>query len=361
MSTPKVAKITNAGLAAANDADIEGVQIQITHIAFGDGAAYTPTGTETALVNERQRVPITGYVRLSNTAHKVLGEVIATTVDNEYSCTEIGFFLSDGTLFAVYSPGTGNIVYIDSEVSFVASFTLNLSGVPTGSVTVTVDPTASATLALIAAHETSLSAHAPLLGPRGIQAFSTPGAHTFTVPANVWSLDAEAWGGGGGGAKGSSAAHGEGGGSGAYARKVLSVEPGATVSITVGAGGVSYTGSGGAAGNGGDTTLSVTIDGVATVVTAGGGEGATVVVADGGSRGTGGTATGGDINISGQNGADGVDGTMPSGIGGSAPFGGNGGLPDAVSNSAAQWPGGGGAGGAVAASDGANGGVILKW
>jgi hypothetical protein len=361
MSTPKVAKITNAGIAAANDADTQGVQIQITHIAFGDGAAYTPTGTETALVNERKRVAIAGYVRISNTAHKVLAEVVAE-IGQEFWCTEIGFFLSDGTLFAVFSPGADNtIVYIGSEVSFVPSYTLNLSGVPSGSVTVTVDPTASATLALLAAHETSFSAHAPLLGPRGIQAFSTPGAHAFTVPDNVWSLDAEAWGGGGGGAKGSGAAHGEGGGSGAYARKVLSVEPGATVSITVGAGGGSYTGSEGAAGDGGDTTLSVTIDGVTTVVTAGGGEGATIVSADGGSRGSGGTATGGDINISGQNGADGVDGTMPSGIGGSAPFGGNGGLPDAVSNSAAQWPGGGGAGGAVAASDGANGGAILKW
>jgi hypothetical protein len=159
MSTPKVAKITNAGLAAANSASVGGIQVAITHIALGDGAAYTPTGTETALVNERLRVAISGYVRLNATAHKVFGDFIAANPAAEFAATEIGFFLADGTLFAVYSPGTGSIVYIDSEVNFIAAYTLNLSGVPTGSVTVTVDTTASATLALLANHENSANPH----------------------------------------------------------------------------------------------------------------------------------------------------------------------------------------------------------
>lgn len=59
---------------------------------------------------------------------------------------------------------------------------------------------------------------------------------TFTVPLTISSLYFEAWGAGGGGA-GSSTKHGSGGGGGAYCASVISVEPGAVCTVTVGSGG----------------------------------------------------------------------------------------------------------------------------
>ncbi|MBL7886596.1 MAG: hypothetical protein JNJ52_07605, partial [Flavobacterium sp.] len=67
------------------------------------------------------------------------------------------------------------------------------------------------------------------------QTYNTSG--TFTVPAGVTSITVEAWGGGG---KGGSRTFGNngygGGGGGAYARKVVTVIPGNTYTVNVGAG-----------------------------------------------------------------------------------------------------------------------------
>ncbi|WP_416045218.1 glycine-rich domain-containing protein [Caenispirillum bisanense] len=122
------------------------------------------------------------------------------------------------------------------------------------------------------------------------------GNYTFTVPANVYELWVYVWGAGGGGATSNNGGAGcaRGGAGGGYSFKRWAVQPGDTVTITVGAGGVGA-GPGSAMVNGtnGGTT-SVTINGVTVQAT--GGEGgkhtpaATVV---------GGVGSGGDVNRSG--------------------------------------------------------------
>jgi hypothetical protein len=74
-------------------------------------------------------------------------------------------------------------------------------------------------------------------GINGIQEFITSG--TWTAPANITHVMVEMWGGGGGanGANGTCT----NGGAGAYTRDVVSVIPGTTYNVTVGAGGAGST------------------------------------------------------------------------------------------------------------------------
>jgi subtilisin-like proprotein convertase family protein len=68
--------------------------------------------------------------------------------------------------------------------------------------------------------------------------FRNPGSYQWMVPCGVTSITVEAWGAGASGVRGTG-----GGGGGAYARKVISVSPGATYSLYVGRGGGTYGGS----------------------------------------------------------------------------------------------------------------------
>lgn len=76
------------------------------------------------------------------------------------------------------------------------------------------------------------------------QVYDVPGAHTFVVPSDVYTIIVELWGGGGGGGSGGNlntsvkqAAGGGGGGAGGYCRAVISVVPQSSHSIVVGGGG----------------------------------------------------------------------------------------------------------------------------
>lgn len=71
--------------------------------------------------------------------------------------------------------------------------------------------------------------------PNGIQTFTTVGNQTFTVPAGVTRIQAEAWGGGGGAAGNSDV--GASGGGGGYSRTFLTVSPGQVLTVVIGAGG----------------------------------------------------------------------------------------------------------------------------
>lgn len=115
----------------------------------------------------------------------------------------------------------------------------------------------------------------------GTQAYSTAGTYSFVVPNGIYSLTMPylvAAGGGGGGSQISGDAHGgaNGGSGGYYTNQTISVTPGETLTIVVGAGG-----SAGALGTGNDGTAggSSSISRGATVLfsaTGGSGGGGTV-------------------------------------------------------------------------------------
>lgn len=139
-------------------------------------------------------------------------------------------------------------------------------------------------------------------------AFSTPGPHTWAVPAGVTSVQIVATGGGGGG--GGVFGGTFSGGSGGVVTTTLTVTPGAVLSLYVGGGGASI---GNTGAGGGATTVNA---GAVNQIIAGGGGGA----------GFGPLGTGGDGGGNGTGaGLDGASAT--SGRGGSGGVGGAGGLP----------------------------------
>jgi len=125
------AVITQTGLDKAISAAASGVQLQITHIAAGT-AGYSADRTRTALSAEVDRVMVSGGNNVSATQIHLTSEF----KQGEYTCRELGFFLADGTLFAVTSHPTNAIFYKTTANTVVQAFDLVLDALPQGSVTV---------------------------------------------------------------------------------------------------------------------------------------------------------------------------------------------------------------------------------
>lgn len=152
MPTTITPRITAAGIAASIAAHGAGLSLQITHVAIGAGS-YAPSGSETALSDMREFVTVaSGAVGAGGSFS--LSAMFGENSGVAYDAKEVGFFAgspaSGGVLFAVHS-GTETIVH-RSTLDFLARFSLVLTSVPTGSVSILVDPTASVSHALIQDH-----------------------------------------------------------------------------------------------------------------------------------------------------------------------------------------------------------------
>lgn len=157
----------------------------------------------------------------------------------------------------------------------------------------------------------------------GVARFTASG--TFVVPAgvNLIYVSGCAGGGGGGGGAGSSAARSGGGGGGGAGRSTIkepiSVTPGQSLAVTIGAAGsagTSGSGNGGAGGTGGNTTLGslLTLTGGAG---GGGGIGSSTTAAGaGGAGGAPGGQWGGDAQLENTGGNGGNGGGSAFGTGG---------------------------------------------
>ena len=97
--------------------------------------------------------------------------------------------------------------------------------------------------------------------------YTAAGTYSWTAPQNVTSVIVDTYGagGGGGGALGNDVGSGTGGGGGGYSRSTVTVTPGTTYTIVVGAGGTGGANTGANGNNGGDSTFAST-----TVVAKGG-------------------------------------------------------------------------------------------
>lgn len=178
------------------------------------------------------------------------------------------------------------------------------------------------------------------------QDFSTVGSFSFTVPANVTKITATVIGAGGAGGNGWANGYSAsgGGGSGGYVVQDITVTPGQTVTLVVGAGGTVSGVQGGAGGNGASSTVTYS----ATTYTGGGGSGGAANTGSGGAPGAGGTPSGtAGSPLSGNNGTQGgnsyysvLTGTNTGGLGGAW----NGGYGAEVAGSAGIYGGGGGGG-----------------
>ena len=144
--TPLIPKITDAGLRALINAQNDGLQARISHIALGDanGDGYAPAGNETALRNERVRVAIGGGERIA--PHELRVEALVDTGPT-FWVREAGFVLEDGTLFALWSDPDTPLAYKMADVPLAVAYYLALQGVPPESVDITVSgPTVNLTV-----------------------------------------------------------------------------------------------------------------------------------------------------------------------------------------------------------------------
>lgn len=131
MSDPLIPIITQSGLQAVLNATHDGLQAKITEIAVGEGA-WSPTESATALKQEQHRIPVSNGRRLQPT------QLHITAVDSgnkAFWVREVGFYLEDGTLFAIWSHPTQALAWKAAGVDLLLAFDLMLSALPADSLT----------------------------------------------------------------------------------------------------------------------------------------------------------------------------------------------------------------------------------
>jgi len=109
-----------------------GVAANITTIALGD-SGYTPLASRTALGQQQMSLPVADGTRVTPT--QIHLTALASGV-SEFWIKEVGFYLADGTLFAVWSDSTQALAYKSPGVDLLLAFDLSLAAIPAGSITV---------------------------------------------------------------------------------------------------------------------------------------------------------------------------------------------------------------------------------
>ena len=122
--------LTDAGLAAVVNGQATGLAAEITHVALGE-VGYQPDRGATALRGERQRVAVAGGERTD--ARRIHLTALADG-DLEYKIREVGFFLADGTLLALYSRSGSTLVTKTAGVDLLLAFDLAIEALPAESV-----------------------------------------------------------------------------------------------------------------------------------------------------------------------------------------------------------------------------------
>ncbi|MCE0960537.1 phage tail protein [Pseudomonas putida] len=132
MSTALQPQITKAGLAAIWNATSTGLSAEISHIGLGS-AGYTPSADQKTLRAQVVKYPISGGEKLSSTL------IHLTAVADDAAAfwvREVGFFLSDGTLLAVWSHQTEALTYKSANTELLLAYDLSLEALPANSVTI---------------------------------------------------------------------------------------------------------------------------------------------------------------------------------------------------------------------------------
>lgn len=198
--------ITRTALALAARPDEHAIIIQISHVAIGTGQ-YDPVGDEIALQNEVGRFAISSGGNSPAPGQLQIGTTIRDKDDSGrptegLAIGELGFF--DGpSLIAVWSRATGGPLFIKAkgfDVPF--AYTLDVSVLPAGSVTIVVSPDPDGMAAMVLRHEARANPHpqyalltgADFTGPvavhprmAGVYALS---AYRYNVPAQSLKLGA---------------------------------------------------------------------------------------------------------------------------------------------------------------------------
>ena len=145
MTTTLQPKITQQGLEAVFNQSKDGFAAKITHVALGGtdkaedkgySVAVNNNGyaTQTKLINEQQRVEVADGRQVG--AHQIDISFIAEG-EKSYWLQELGFYLEDGALFAIWSDPDYVLAWKSANVPLIIGLELLLSALPANSVTVT--------------------------------------------------------------------------------------------------------------------------------------------------------------------------------------------------------------------------------
>ena len=120
---------TNAGKLAILNAQAQGLQVTISHLASGS-SGHTPLPTATALVAERERVAIASSRRSDANYRLDLNAVLDS--EEEYWVREVGFFSSTGVLVFLWSAPEAEFTlgYKSAPVRFLLGLSLTIVDVP---------------------------------------------------------------------------------------------------------------------------------------------------------------------------------------------------------------------------------------
>ncbi len=132
MSNTITPVITSVGLGAVFNAQNTGFEAAVTEIALGD-SAWSPDKTAVGLQSEKRRITVSGD-RINSSQIHITG--VEDGVDLEYWVREVGFYLSDGTLLAIWSDQQHPLAFKANGVDLLLAFDLVLSALPDNSVTV---------------------------------------------------------------------------------------------------------------------------------------------------------------------------------------------------------------------------------
>ncbi|MEW7980281.1 MAG: phage tail protein [Candidatus Sedimenticola endophacoides] len=133
MSNTLIPVITQVGLQAVFNASNSGLQAEITEIALGD-QGWQPDSAATGLRNERRRIQISNGERIAPTQIHITAVEDGTQL--EYWVREVGFYLADGSLLAIWSHETQALAYKAAGVDLLLAFDMALAALPAESVTV---------------------------------------------------------------------------------------------------------------------------------------------------------------------------------------------------------------------------------
>jgi hypothetical protein len=126
--------ITRKGLNECISAKGKGIEARLKWVSAGD-RAYTPNPDQTTLVNEIQRVEFGEY---KDTGASQLQAVAKFSGPQEYPIKELGFWLETGTLLGVISAPNTTLNYKAKNGHCIQPITLDLSALPSETVTVVV-------------------------------------------------------------------------------------------------------------------------------------------------------------------------------------------------------------------------------
>ena len=232
------------------------------------------------------------------------GSSLTFTV-NTTSITDGATLYWDVTNAGEFGTSSGSLTINSSTGSFSVTPTADQTPDGTGTFVAKVYTDSGRTV-LVATSPTITINDTSTAAPQGQESWTTPGTYSWVCPADVTSIAAVAVGGGGGGYGNGGSSFGGGGGGGLGWKNGISVTPGQSYQVVVGAGGALGSG-------GGDSYFSSSsvVYGQAGQTASGGGSGGSYT-GDGG--GNGGNGIGGN----------GVDGAGGSG-GGAGGYSGNGG------------------------------------